>query len=102
MAPDKGDAPAIVLTAAHLEVARLERAGIVTPADEARLDARFEVAATAALRVPAFAERSAALRRLATRVVPPAARPPLRRGARLADRVLRRLYVGLESARSRR
>ncbi|MCU1488754.1 MAG: hypothetical protein JWM85_159, partial [Acidimicrobiaceae bacterium] len=57
---------------------------------------RFEAAATAALRVPALAERSARLRRVARRVVPARAKPFVRRLARLADRALRMGFERLE------
>lgn len=91
-----------VLGAAHAEAGRLRREGILTEAFCRELDARFEAAAVRALRVPAFSERSAKLRRAARRVVPSRARPPLRRLASMADRVLRRVFEIAESRLERR
>lgn len=68
--------------------ASLRASGTWTSADDAELDRRFEAAATAALRVPALAERSARLRRLGRRLVPTRLRPGAYRAARAVDRAV--------------
>ena len=90
--------PAQLARGAAVEARRLRADGVLTAAFERDLDERFELAATRALRVPALAERSARLRRVAKGIVPEGARPPLRRLVRALDAVARR---GFELAESR-
>jgi hypothetical protein len=87
---DSTDVDTLVRSAVD-EAARLRAAGTVTPAFLSELDARFEQAAERALKLPAFAERSARLRRIARRVVPAPARPALRRAGARLDRALRQV-----------
>ncbi|HUY29572.1 MAG TPA: hypothetical protein VMV02_01090 [Acidimicrobiales bacterium] len=94
---DEGASVGSLLRDAAREVERLRSSGLVPERFERELDARFEAAAVRALRVPAFAERSARLRALARRVVPRAARPAARAAARAGDRLLRGVYTRLES-----
>jgi len=84
------DADTLVRSAVD-EASRLRAQGTVPPEFLAELDHRFEQAAERALKVPAFAERSAVARRIARRVVPAPARPLLRRAGARTDRLLRRL-----------
>ncbi|MDA8287025.1 MAG: hypothetical protein M0014_01010 [Actinomycetota bacterium] len=85
-----------VLAAATAEAAALRASGRWSQEDDDRLAEAFETAATQALRVPALAERSTELRRIARRVVPVAARPQVRRAAALADRLARIAFERLE------
>ncbi|HVC25132.1 MAG TPA: hypothetical protein VND23_05190 [Acidimicrobiales bacterium] len=94
------DADALVRDASR-EAERLRASGVITEQFERELDERFEAAAVRALRVPAIAERSARLRAIARRVVPPAARPAARVAARAGDRLLRAAYSVVESAARR-
>lgn len=64
----------------------VRQAGQWSAAEEAELDRRFEMAAVAALRVPALAERSTFLRQVGRRVVPEHLRPAARRAAGMVDR----------------
>ncbi len=73
------------------EADALVAAGAWSAARDAQLDAAFEAAATAALRVPRFAERSRRLRAVARVVVPARLRPAVKRVARLAERSARAL-----------
>jgi hypothetical protein len=91
-----------IVAAAEADAARLRSEGTVGDSYERELDERFELAAVRALRVPAFAERSAVLRRAAKRVVPRRARPLARGLAHRGDRALRRAFELLESRRHRR
>lgn len=85
-----------VLAAAIAEAAALRASGRWSQADDDRLAQAFETAAAQALRVPALAERSTELRRIARKVVPAAARPQARRAAALADRLARIAFERLE------
>lgn len=84
------------LAAAEHQAAELRARGAWSDADDADLAARFEAAAQQALRVPALAERSATLRGLARRFVPPLARPLLRRAAFAGDELLRAVFERIE------
>lgn len=90
-----------VRRAARADAARLRSEGIVTEQYERDLATRFESAAVKALRVPAFAERSALLRRLAKRFVPERARPGVKLVLRELDRALRAGFELVESRRGR-
>jgi len=87
-----------IAKAAAARAADLRAAGAWSIADEAELDRRFEVAAVAALRAPALAERSARLRRIGRRAVPQSLRPAARLAVRGIDRcaalVLERYEAG--------
>ena len=94
---DRPSPPSELARAATAEARRLRADGVVTAAFERDLDERFELAASRALRVPALAERSARLRRVAKGVVPERARPPLRRLVRVLDVLARRGFELVES-----
>ena len=71
-----------------VRAAGVRREGRWSATDDLELDRRFEAAATAALRVPALAERSTCLRQVGRRVVPERLRPTARRAATTLDRAL--------------